>query len=162
VDGSPIERAKAKALRLLSARPRTEAEIRDRLARAGLGPEAGAVADWLRALGYLDDEAYARDRARRLLSPGGLGPRLAEARLAAAGVAPELARRAVEEALGGPGGSAEVERCRWLAARRAPGPVAELGERERARLARFLLGRGFSGAAVSAAVGALVDDEGGR
>jgi len=162
VDGSPIDRAKAKALRLLAARPRTAAEIRGRLERDGLGREAAAVEEWLRRLGYLDDEAYARDRARRLTAPGGLGPRLAEARLAAAGVSPSAARRAVREALGEPGGAAEVERCRALAARRAPRPIGDLDDRERARLVRHLLGRGFSAAAVSSVAGVLVDDEEGR
>jgi regulatory protein len=166
VEDSPLARAKAKALRLLAARPRTAPEVRERLERAGFGPEVSAVIEWLSGLGYLDDEAYARDRARRLVAPGGMGPRLAEARLTAAGIPLALARRAVSEALaaGGEGTamSGEAERCRLLAARRASGPVAELDDRERSRLARFLLGRGFSGAAVSAALGVLVDDEGGR
>ncbi|MEE8369163.1 MAG: regulatory protein RecX, partial [Dehalococcoidia bacterium] len=49
------------ALRLLSYRPRSEQELRDRLTRKGFEP---AVADRtlgrLRDLGYLDDDAFAR------------------------------------------------------------------------------------------------------
>jgi len=166
VESSSLARAKSKALKLLAARPRTASELCRRLEREGLGAEAGAVTEWLRGLGYLDDEAYARDRAERLVAGGGIGPRLAEARLVAAGIPESLARRAVSRALG-PGAeagraAAEVERCRELAARRASRPLAGLEDRERARLARFLLGRGFSGAAVSAVLGVAVDDGGGR
>jgi len=162
VEPSPLARARARALRLLAARPRTESQIRDRLARAGFEAQAGEVVAWLRGLGYLDDAAYARERARSLLAPGRHGPRLAERRLAAAGVPRELARRAVAEALaeGGARAGGEAARCRVVAERRARGPLDALDARERARLGRFLLGRGFSGAAVAAALGVYVDDGG--
>jgi regulatory protein len=55
-----------------------------------------------------------------------------------------------------PGG--EAARCRELAARRARGrPLGELDDNGRARLARFLLGRGFSGAAVARTLGGFED-----
>ena len=85
-DEPPRERARALALRLPRLRARTEAELRARLARAELGDEADGVVAWLRGLGYLDDVALARARARSLTAPGKLGPRGAERRLAAAGV----------------------------------------------------------------------------
>ena len=151
---SPQSRARARALRLLAARPRTEAQVRDRLARAGLAEEAGEVVTWLLGLGYLDDDAFARARARALVAPGRLGPRLAERRLAAAGIPRESARRAVAEALG----AEETVRCRHLAERRARRPIPDLDDRERARLGRFLLARGFSGLAVSSALGVYVDE----
>jgi len=158
-DLPPRERARALALRLLAYRARTEAELRTRLAREELGGEADGLVAWLRGLGYLDDVALARARARSLTAPGKLGPRGAERRLAAAGVGRDEARRAVAEALAEvPGG--EVARCRLLAERRAAGrPLAGLDGRARARLARFLLGRGFSGSAVSAALGGFDDRE---
>lgn len=155
---SPQSRARARALRMLAARPRTEAQLGEKLARAGFADQVPDVVAWLRGLGYLDDAVFARDRARALVSPGRLGPRLAEARLVAAGVPREDARRAVAEALG----PDEVERCRLLAERRAPGPLSALDDRARARLSRFLLGRGFSGRAVSAALGVYVDEGEGR
>jgi regulatory protein len=114
------------------------------------------VVEWLRGLGYLDDVAYALDRARSLLRPGRLGPRMAERRLVSAGVPPELALRAVGEALGAPG--EEARRCRHLAEHRARRPLSDLDDRERGRLARFLRGRGFSGTAVASALGVYVDD----
>jgi len=155
---TPESRARARALRLLAARPRTEAQIRERLERAGFPDEAGAVVTWLRGLGYLDDAAFARDRARSLLAPGRLGPRLAERRLAAAGIPLDSARRAVADALGADEGA----RCRHLAERRARRPIPDLDDRERARLGRFLLARGFSGRAVSSALGVYVDEGGDR
>jgi len=154
VTDSPQSRARARALRLLAARPRTEAQIRDRLARAGFADEGDEVVAWLRGLGYLDDAAFARDRARALVAPGRLGPRLAELRLAAAGIPRESARRAVADALG----ADEAARCRHLAERRARRPIPDLDGRERARLGRFLLARGFSGRAVSSALGVYVDE----
>jgi regulatory protein len=160
---TPLARAKAKALRLLAARPRTEAQVRERLARDGLAAEAEEVLAWLRRLGYLDDEAYARARARSLTAPGRLGPQLAERRLMAAGVPPGVARDAVAAALLGaePGAeAAEAELCRALASRRAGGaPLESLDEGARARMARFLLGRGFSGRAVALVLGVCVDSE---
>ena len=151
---TPQSRARARALRLLAARPRTEAQIRERLVRAGFAEEAEGVVAWLRDLRYLDDAAFARDRAVGLVAPGRLGPRLAEQRLVAAGIPREAARRAVKEALG----DEELARCRTIAERRARGSPGDLEDREKARLSRFLLGRGFSGRAVSAALGVYVDD----
>jgi regulatory protein len=155
----PLQRAKAHALRLLAARARSEQEIRARLARAGLAEVADAVVAWLGGLGYLDDRAFAAARARSLLRPGRLGPRLAERRIVAAGVDGPDARAAVAEALlaAGGGSGGELALCRALAERRAGGDPAALDERARARLARFLLGRGFSGAVVAQVVGGRED-----
>jgi len=163
-DDSPQARARALALRQLAARARTEAQLRARLARADLAAEADAVVAWLRGLGYLDDAAYARARARALVAPGRLGPRLAERRLIAAGITPAEARAAVVAALEGEGGAdrrrQEEGLCRALAVRRARGAdPATLDERARARLARFLLGRGFSGTAISAVLGVWADGD---
>jgi regulatory protein len=150
------ERAKDLALRYLATRARTEAQVRARLARAQLGAQAEEVIAWLARLGYVDDAAYARTRAQALVAPGRLGPRLAERRLRAAGIEGPLAREAVAAALAaaGPGGEGESALCRALAEKRAgTADLAALDERARRRLARFLLGRGFSGGAVSRALG---------
>jgi regulatory protein len=161
---TPLARARAIALRQLAARARTEAQIRAKLAREELGAEADAVVAWLRGLRYLDDGAYARARARGLVAAGRYGPRQAARRLVQEGIAPGSARAALAEALcegGAPDpASAELTLCRALAARRARGrPLDALDDRERARLARFLTGRGFSGRAVAAALGVYEDGE---
>jgi len=161
-DQIPLARAKAIALRYLASRARTEAQVRARLARAGLSSEADEVVAWLFRLGYLDDAAYAGSRARALVAPGRLGPSLAERRLVAAGVDRGRARAAVEGAVaaaaGAAGGEGEVALCRALAERRArTADLDGLDDRARARLGRFLLGRGFSGAAVARVLGVYED-----
>jgi regulatory protein len=161
-DETPLARAKAVALRQLASRPRTEAQVRARLVRAELAAEADEVVAWLLRLGYLDDAAYARARARALVAPGRLGPRLAERRLVAEGLERGRARAAIEAALtdaaGREGGEGEADLCRALAERRArTADLAGLEPRARARLSRFLLGRGFSGAAVARVLGVWED-----
>lgn len=139
--------------------------MRRRLERDGLGEAAAEVVAWLLRLGYLDDAAYARARARSLVAPGRLGPRLAERRLVSAGIGPAAARAAVEAALAeaappGAGGGGEAALARELALRRTGGVAPEgLAKPDLARLARFLLGRGFSGGAVSRALGVYLDQD---
>ncbi len=159
---SSSSRARAIALRYLAAAARTEAQVRARLARAELASEADGTVRWLLGLGYLDDAAWARGRARALLGPGRAGPRLAERRLVEAGIDRDRARSsvaaAVADAAGLPGSDGETALCRALAERRAR--TADLGAlepRARARLARFLLGRGFSGPVVARVVGLWED-----
>jgi regulatory protein len=161
-DRPPLERAKAIALRLVASRPRTEAQLRARLTRDDLAAQADAVIAWLAGLGYLDDAAYARARARALLAPGQVGPRKAEQKLVQAGLPAAAARAAVREALAEDGGeprARERELCRILAERRARGALGRLDDGARARLGRFLAGRGFSGPAISAVLGLHVDVE---
>ena len=158
MEETPLARAKAVALRQLAARPRTEAQVRARLARAELAAEADAVIAWLLGLGYLDDAAYARARARALVAPGRLGPRLAERRLVAEGVERGRARAAVADAVADAAGEGEAELCRVLAVRRAgAADLGALDARARARLSRFLLGRGFSGTVVARVLGVWED-----
>ena len=159
----PLARAKDVALRYLAASPRTEAQVRARLARAELSGAADEVVAWLEQLGYLDDAAYARARARSLVAPGRVGPRLAERRLVTAGIERGAAREAVAGAVAvaGPGGEGEAALCRILAEKRArTTDLAALDDRARARLARFLLGRGFSGSAVARTLGVYEDAAG--
>ena len=159
-DSPSLARAKSIALRYLASRARTEAQVRARLVRAELADEADAVVAWLLRLGYLDDAAFARARARALVSPGRLGPRLAQLRLVAAGIERARAQEAVAAALAEPSDAAggEAGLCRALAERRArTADLAGLDDRARRRLARFLLGRGFSGTVVMRVLGLYED-----
>jgi regulatory protein len=162
-DDSPsLSRAKNVALRYLAASARTEAQVRSRLRKADLENEADAVIAWLLRLRYLDDAAYAQARARALVAPGKVGPRLAERRLRTAGIAVGAARAAVAAALAdaGEGADGEAALCRALAERRAKTTeLAALDDRARRRLARFLLGRGFSGGVVARVLGIWEDGE---
>lgn len=159
-DSPPLARAKNLAVRYLATCARTEAQVRARLAKAELEGEADEVVAWLLRLGYLDDAAYARARARSLVAAGRDGPRLAERRLVRAGIGAAAARAAVRAALEeeGPGGGGEAALCRALAERRArTADLAGLDDRARRRLARFLLGRGFSGPVVAGTLGVFAD-----
>jgi regulatory protein len=157
-DAPPLKQAKSISLRYLASRARTEAQVRSRLAKAELAAEADAVVAWLVRLGYLDDEAYARGRARALVAPGRLGPRMAERRLVAAGVDRARAKAAVAAAVTADDAGGEAALCRALAERRArTAELAALDDKARRRLARFLLGRGFSGSAVARTLGLYED-----
>jgi regulatory protein len=58
------------------------------------------------------------------------------------------------------GASAEVALCRAVAERRARGAeIGSLDEKARARLARWLLGRGFAGPVVARVVGTFDDSD---
>lgn len=158
----PLARARAIALRYLAASARTEAQVRARLARAELSAESDEVIGWLVRLGYLDDRAYAHARARGLVQGGRLGPRAAEQRLLRAGLDRASAREAVAAALAetAPDGG-ELALCRALAERRLRGTALDaLDARARGRLARFLLGRGFSPGVVARVVGLRADAPG--
>jgi len=145
-------------VRYLAAAARTERQVRARLKKAELSGQADGVIEWLRELRYLDDDAYARARARSLIASGRIGPRTAERRLVRAGIAAGAARAAVAGALAEEAPGGEAAQCRALALRRARGtPLGELDARARARMARFLLGRGFSGSAVAKALGGFDD-----
>ncbi len=139
---SPLEKAKAAALRLLAHRARTQAQIRARLERAGFDAAViDAALDRLRELRFLDDAAYAQARAETLLARGRFGPAAAEQRLTAEGIPAAAAAGAVRAARGQRDERALAQEC--LASRR-PVLALEATPSERARAARFLLGRGYS------------------
>jgi regulatory protein len=155
LSASPLDDAKALALRVLAFHARTHAQLRARLARAGFEAQADEVLAWAERLGYVDDAAYARARARALLASR-VGPRRAEERLRAAGIDAARARAAVAEAAEEHAAGrradepAELALCREALARKLRGrELAEMDDRELARLARFLLGRGFPPSAVA-------------
>jgi len=125
------------ALRLLAYRPRSEAEMRFRLARRGLPPVAVQEAvDRLLQQGLLDDDAFARYwvETRRQSNPR--GRRLLRQELAAKGVGVETARQAVAAV-------AEDDDARRAAEKKA----GQLHDQDyatvRRRLGQFLLRRGF-------------------
>ena len=148
--GDRYEAALELAYASLAARPRSEAEVRRRLARAEASPATiDRVIVRLLELRYLDDAGYARARAGSLARRG-FGPRAIAAKLAQAGVRGEVAREGTREGL------PEDERTLARAAleKRLRGRAyASLDRKEQARHARWLAGRGFSSAAIRAACG---------
>ena len=84
------------AVRLIGSRAHSEAELRRKLRQRGCEPgDVEAALRRLRALGYLDDAAYARGLVAR--RSAGRGPTLIAAELAAKGIDRELAAEALRE-----------------------------------------------------------------
>jgi regulatory protein len=131
------------ALRLLTGRDYSQAELRQRLLDKGFDP--GSVDETLQrclALGYLDDARYAISRATRLMAQGrAVGPRIL-ADLRQHGIAEELACRALDQARAA---CDEGEMLRLLLERRFPGfDYDSASPKERRRVVHFLQRRGFS------------------
>lgn len=151
-------RAREAALRLLSYRHRTEAELRSRLRRGGFPPPVvDGCLDSLRERGLLDDsrfaEAFARDRVR--LSPR--GRRRVVQELRGRGVDADTAAAAVEEVLRDEE-VGEVDLAREAARRWRRRPEEE-PEKARRRLAGYLARRGFAHDAVRTVVEELCPPE---
>jgi len=139
-----VARAKEQAISLLARRMRTEAEVRRALCAKGYSSEVvRAVVRELRRQGYLDDRRYAETyvELRTASSPRGRWVLLAELRKK--GVDREIA----DDALRHLDAEEEYRLARSLAERRLTRLGGEEEER-RMRLARFLLGRGFSASVV--------------
>ncbi|MGD9560356.1 MAG: regulatory protein RecX [Oscillospiraceae bacterium] len=88
-------KAKAAALRLLSRRAHSEAELREKLARRYDEDTCAAAAAQLRELGLLDDAAFACQRAEALAEKGKSRREIAM-RLNALGVERALVQQALE------------------------------------------------------------------
>ena len=147
--------ATAAALRLLSYRPRSETELRQRLARRGAPADLvdGAISR-LRELGLVDDAAFARTwvDGRSRLSPR--SKRLLRRELQAKGIDSEAAREALEPL--------DDEDTALRAAERRADAMRGLPYPEfRRRLGDFLRRRGFDPATVRRTAERLWQDTGG-
>lgn len=126
------------ALRLLSYRPRSERELRDRLVRKRFGRAiVGETLSRLRELGYLDDAAFARfwTESRQTLRPR--SGRLMATELRRLGVEKDTAERATAEI-------SDEDAAYQAASRRLPSLHGLEYQPFRERLGRFLTRRGFS------------------
>ncbi len=129
--------AMGRALNLLGYRARSEAEVRERLGRYGYVQETvEGVVLRLKELGYLDDEEFARLKARETARK--YGPRRVSAELRQSGVGEDLARGVVEEEFAG---REELGEARSAAARRYNGRGSDAEAR---RVYGFLVRRGYS------------------
>jgi len=125
------------ALNLLGYRARSEAEVRERLGRYGyVGETVEEVVLRLKELGYLDDEEFARLKAREKARR--YGPRRVSAELRQSGVGEDLARGLVEEEFAG---REELGEARSAAARRYNRSGSDAEAR---RVYGFLVRRGYS------------------
>lgn len=129
--------AMGRALNLLGYRARSEAEVRERLGRYGYaGETVEEVVLRLKELGYLDDEEFARLKAREKARR--YGPRRVSAELRQSGVGEDLARGVVEEEFAG---REELGEARSAAARRYNRSGSDAEAR---RVYGFLVRRGYS------------------
>ena len=120
--------ARETALRLLGARPRSVADLRARLRRAGAPPDAVAsvIVD-LTADGYLDDLEFARTWVRGRLATRVCGMLRLRSELREKGVAAALIEQAIREVYG------EEEAAVMPEAATRPEVLRETGEERRAR-----------------------------
>jgi len=132
-------------------------ELTRRLARRGAPPEvARSVVDDLRSRGYLDDDAFARwwaqaRAARRRVGSVRLGRELRDK-----GIEPGLTAAAIESAFAE---ASELDRALEAGRRRLPALARRGPERVPARLAGYLLRRGYPAPVVRLAVKRLIGDD---
>jgi regulatory protein len=125
------------ALRLLAYRPRSEAEIRQRLARRGLPPQVvQETIARLREQGLLSDAAFARFWVETRDQTSPRGHRLLWQELSAKGIERENARQAIAEV-------AEEDAALRAAQKKARHLQGQDYPAFRRRLGDFLLRRGF-------------------
>ncbi|MGB7961470.1 MAG: regulatory protein RecX [Propionicimonas sp.] len=143
--GDPVAVAREIALRQLTVRARTEAELRTALTRRNVPTDAvDEVVERFSGVGLLDDAAYARDWVaageRRLKSRRSLAQELS---------AKGIDRETIEGALAGLDDETELEVARALARRKAAATLGLDYSVRCRRLAGALARRGFSGSVVA-------------
>jgi regulatory protein len=135
-------RAEGRAFRLLALRAHSEKELRAKLHAGGFSePVVERALRRCRELGYLNDEAFARQRARVLAVSRLAGDRRIAFDLRERGIDAGLSAQVIAEVRGELGEEAAAKRL--LRKKIRERPVAALDEREKARLARSLMGKGF-------------------
>ena len=145
------QRAYAAALRMLTRRDHGRAELAGKLAAKGFGaPAIEATLDRLAGLGYLDDSRFARLWAEAAMRSGrGVGPRIS-LELRRRGIDDDIVREVLTELAEG---YAEADLLREQMARRYAGfDPSRATDREKARIFNYFRRRGFSGAAIAAAL----------
>jgi regulatory protein len=145
VDADQVSQAKERAFAYLAHKPRTEAEVRRKLADAD-------YADWvidraverLTDLGYLDDAAYAEAYVRNRFANKGYGPRRLASELARRGLDRHAAQAAVDAFFAETDGADPLDAARAAADKRWRRFAREDDPQKRkGRLSRYLQRRGF-------------------
>ena len=140
-DLDPVQRARDVCLRLLTARPRTRAELRDALLRKEFEEDvADQVLGRLDEVGLVDDAAFAEMWVRSRHAYQGLGRRALAAELRRKGVADDVAADAVATV----DSDAEEERARHLVRKRLRSLTAADEAARVRKLVGMLARRGYS------------------
>lgn len=143
------------ALRLLAYRPRSEKELRLRLARRGYLPALiGETLARLRRLGYVDDEAFARFWTESRDSSSPRSRRLLRSELLQKGVNAETASEAV-------GALSDEEAAYRAASKRLRAAQDSDYAAFRRRMGGFLFRRGFSYEVIRRTVDRCWEEKGG-
>jgi regulatory protein len=151
----PRTSVKDRALRLLSVRSRSRAELRWRLHRAGYqSDEVESALHDLEAVGLIDDERFARELAEAKRRRG-MGRRAGMAALRSKGVDRDLAERVVEQVHP----DDEEDRAYELARGRLERLRALPPDVVHRRLVGYLIRRGYEPIIASSAVRRAVADE---
>lgn len=142
-------------MRYLGYRPRSEAEIRTRLARLGYSSSIREeTLEKLRNLNYVNDKAVARNWARERAENRGYGPKRIEQELRTRGIGPSLVREVIHETFED---RSEEEKAKTLLEKRFKG--LDINDpKVLPRAAAFLERRGFSGKAISALLPVLIEE----
>jgi regulatory protein len=138
---APAAEAQAICLRLLTARPRSRAELADALRKRGFPEEVGEpVLDRLSKVGLVDDAVFAESAVYSGHRYRGLGRRALRAELQRRGVSSEIA----DQAVAGVGPDDEEERARELVRRKLrTGTMRDVSTLAR-KLSGMLVRKGYS------------------
>jgi regulatory protein len=154
-----MKAARLAAFDLLARKSWSGRELTRRLRRRGAPAEvAQAVVADLSGRGYVDDQAFARWWAEARARGRRIGSRRLRQELAARGIPREMAEAAIAAAFEE---VAEGDRALEAARRRLPGLLRGPAARAPARLADYLLRRGYPTSAVRLAVRTLLAERGG-
>ncbi len=153
--GAAADEAYNRALKFLSYRPRSAAELGRKLAQAGFAAEAiEAAIEKLRGLKLVDDETFARSFARDRIENRGYGPLRVERELRFKGVAKAVIAEVLKESFDRERDNA---RARAILERRFRGQ--DLHDLKTARRAvAYLRRRGYRDAAIAEVIKLSIED----
>ena len=153
-DGNP-EPAFDRALKFLSYRPRSEAEVRAKLGQLGFSHKSvDTTLEKLRSLSLLNDETFAKGWARGRVENRGYGPLRIEMELRQKGIAKSVIREVVKEIFGQQEGK---EMARALVEKRFR--RKDLSDRKMlCRAMSFLQRRGYPGSVIAEELQLPVDE----
>ena len=141
---------KGRALRLLSAREHSRAELERKLAQYEELPGSLAKAlDELQAKGFINEQRVLESVLHRRSAK--LGTARIRQELQGKGLAPEVVQEAVEQLR-----STEVDRAREVWRKKFAAPPADATER--GKQMRYLASRGFGGEAIRKVVAGTMDE----
>lgn len=139
-NSSDLDRAKDAAYRFLTSRVRSEFEVRRKLKEKGFNNDTIALAiERLKELRLLDDGDFALRMTKDLVNLKGCGRYYIQRKLKEKGIGPETIEEAIESVFTE---ISEFETAEKVALRRLRMPIEN--PKERARIGRYLQGRGFS------------------